>query len=694
MAEWRHVSREALALQLLEAAEERAQRLTELAAEHGAALAEARASLERRAAPEGTGVDALATLGGGLVSAGEGVDVGTVLGYGGCGTRPPRRSSSSAALQAVLVNGDARSVSKSTQDAPSWKSELPEMLQCWKAHPGLPADKRTSSGHLKALSGSKLGHHHWHGHGTRGSEASRFVLAPTARVRTVWDCASAVVIAYDVMTFPLGAFAYTDWKPSVMMNWVCLLFWTVDLPLSFFSGYFRDDGLMECRLAFAAMKYVKTWFPFDIMVISVDWTMKAFETNGQASRMARLNKVARFMRISKALRFGRLLRVVKLKGLCADISVMIMSSQTLAASKLLKLLAIMAVVLHYIACAWYLLGRTSGEPHETWLGEWIDRGFSQMDFYLISFHWAIAQFTPAPISIAPVNQQERAFNVCAVLLGVAVVSSIIGSLTAVISQFRQKAAEKIEDEDNLRKFLQDNDVTLELRRRITHFFAQAQGKGGRVTEDMLPLLNVLPGYLRIDMRYEVHMHKLSVSPVLTCLKDAHEHVLKGVCDSGVVERTVDNGSTPFYSDTECASLYFLLQGRFAYYSEVENNTQVQSQVGTMNNGVSNGVSPVHHVESHYLHPGEYLCEPALWCQWMHQGQLQASSNGMLLVLSTTAFSKIVAKHRGALSFCCEHAGVYIHCMQERRSQGEVVDDLFHPFEDQDAVMSTMREMGL
>merc|ERR1712110_945099 len=143
--------------------------------------------------------------------------------------------------------------------------------------------------------------------------------------------------------------------------------------------------------------------------------------------------------------------------------------------------------------------------------------------------------------------------------------------------------------------------------------------------------------------------------------------LRSICDVAVVERPVDNGSVPFYNDTECASIYFLIFGRFAYFptgSDAEHQER--------------------HASGTELETGAFLCEPAIWCKWRHRGLLQASSAGLLLVLSTKSFHQIVSEHPAAHTFCCEFASVF---MQKMTDHVEPIDDLFHPVEFTDDVMS-------
>lgn len=690
---------QAWAAKLLCAAEERAQALAQRAAEHSAELARLRTGLEHATAhsaiqttcredtqlthctvsDEGSRQSIRVFDPNSLPAAFQGEDLpGRGLSLD-LEDRDPRNAQHNVQISDNQIN--QLRACQSNDNLFFEEDFVPELLLCWKQKPenAKPCSQARQPIHRKP-------HHKGHTMGeSETSTHSYCVISPTSKIRVIWDLCSAAIIGYDLLAFPLDAFNYSDWWASQYFSLACLIFWTSDVVISFFCGFFRQDGAIERRLRKTAAKYFRTWFFFDLFIVAMDWAMMMMEsTMEEALSAVRLNKIVRFVRISKVMRLSRIIRVIKLGNLCRDVSDFILSAHVLSMLNVVKLLALMAIVLHYIACMWYMIGKETGQSQESWLTEWLDKGYSSQDFYLISFHWAIAQFTPAPIPFGPVNQRERFFNVCALFIGVAVVSSIIGSLTALISQSRQKAYEQIVQDDALRKFLMDNQVTQELGRRITRFCKRGHGKEMRMTEDMLPMLQTLPGYLRKDMRFEVHMGKLGVCPFLQALNEVQEVALRSLCDTGIIERPVDNGSVPFYNDTECANLYFLLFGHFVYLPNAERTSSCWS---TSRN---KDVLDVQTRELHgSLHHGNFLCEPALWCKWRHQGLLQANSSGLLLILSTKTFGQIMSEHPGALIFCCEHAQAFIQEMLACHASNKAIDDLFHPFEDEAAVLNSV-----
>ena len=48
------------------------------------------------------------------------------------------------------------------------------------------------------------------------------------------------------------------------------MYWTLDILISFFTGFYRD-GLIEMRPVKAATQYARTWLLFDAILAGVDW---------------------------------------------------------------------------------------------------------------------------------------------------------------------------------------------------------------------------------------------------------------------------------------------------------------------------------------------------------------------------------------------------------------------------------------
>ena len=78
--------------------------------------------------------------------------------------------------------------------------------------------------------------------------------------------ASIFLLAFSVVTIPLGVFDLGDVAPMIAMEWIGALFWTCDFALAFLTGY-HIDFEVELRFGMAWRKYARTWMSFDMELV-------------------------------------------------------------------------------------------------------------------------------------------------------------------------------------------------------------------------------------------------------------------------------------------------------------------------------------------------------------------------------------------------------------------------------------------
>jgi len=182
----------------------------------------------------------------------------------------------------------------------------------------------------------------------------RFVIGPNSKFRVFWDTLSICVLGYDILTVPMTAFNLPD-DSSVLKTFdlLCTVFWTMDMTLSFFTGY-HDAGILEMRPSKIARGYLRSWFAFDFLVIFLDWLMILTESGlADIVGVLRISKVVRMVRI---FRLFRLLRLLKMPALLDEVSDHIQSDYLFTAFGVARSLVVIAVVNHFIACGWYAVG--------------------------------------------------------------------------------------------------------------------------------------------------------------------------------------------------------------------------------------------------------------------------------------------------------------------------------------------------
>lgn len=108
------------------------------------------------------------------------------------------------------------------------------------------------------------------------------------------------------MMIPMTAFDIPEDVFLGSMDLVVTIFWTVDIILTFFIGFY-DKGILEMRPMPVAKRYFKSWFCTDILVVSTDWLVVGLEDAASSTE----GSVLGIMRIGKSVRILRVLRMFR-----------------------------------------------------------------------------------------------------------------------------------------------------------------------------------------------------------------------------------------------------------------------------------------------------------------------------------------------------------------------------------------------
>lgn len=132
---------------------------------------------------------------------------------------------------------------------------------------------------------------------------------PSSTPRMMWDPIGFLIICYEFVAVPLDFFQLPDHSWASGMQWFMRIYWSLDCPLSFFTGYQRSDGNVEMRPKHVAKNYLVTWFPFDVLILLFDWAELAFNFDGMGA--ARIGKTLKTLRLLRMVRLVRLIRLRK-----------------------------------------------------------------------------------------------------------------------------------------------------------------------------------------------------------------------------------------------------------------------------------------------------------------------------------------------------------------------------------------------
>eukprot|EP00931_Biecheleriopsis_adriatica_P047023 TRINITY_DN27079_c0_g1_i1.p1 TRINITY_DN27079_c0_g1~~TRINITY_DN27079_c0_g1_i1.p1 ORF type:complete len:785 (+),score=126.74 TRINITY_DN27079_c0_g1_i1:38-2356(+) len=453
----------------------------------------------------------------------------------------------------------------------------------------------------------------------------RFVFHPTTWRRVVWDVVAMLLIAVEVVVFPLSAFdsvlSDMDSAGFVSFDWFSACFWLVDIPSQFFAGYNTSEAKVEMRFSRTSKKYLKSWFLIDVIIVTFDFiALKGYYDSSLAGAL-RISKGARGLRILRAL---RLLRAVKLMSLLQYASDGVHSELGLVVFKILKLLASVCLASHFLGCGWYWVGSTDSSGRNWVTNASLEDAPSAYQ-YAISLHWSLSHFTPATTEIVPMSARERFYSIGVLLTGMIGFCACISTVTSALGRLYSYESSRLQDDHRLRMFLGENTISSAMSHRVWEYIRTKRRQHTRLHENEVSLLSELPRSLRNEMRREMCIPTLQHHPFFAGLERTDPHIVHRLCDSkGINFLPMPASEDVFIRGEKACCMYIVASGSFEYH--LTRPISRRSLAGT-------GSSVM-------LHGGDWLSEGALWFEsWVRFGWLRSAAAGDLLSVDAATFRR-------------------------------------------------------
>jgi len=481
-----------------------------------------------------------------------------------------------------------------------------------------------------------------------------FILHPQSNLRTAWDVGSVIMLGYDCIMTPLQLIMDTEPTGIVVCGWIVNGFWSLDIGVSFITGFYKDAQLiMDWRAI--AQSYVSTFFLFDLLVILPDWIAAAFETNSD------ITKSLSSLRALKMVRFLRLMRMIKLKRLINEFLGSFNADGSMApVIRLVSLMAAILEVMHIMACFWYVLG----DSDDGWAATL--RGADLPQRYWVSLLWSMSHLQGTS-PMAQLQTEERVFAVATIMVGLVLVALFIGTMTRILGQRTDFLHDLTAQSLAVRAFAQRHDVSVGLCIQMRqHLETQMLSRDALDRETKL--LELLPSGLLMDLLYESRGTTCSRHVLFQFLDTRNTQFIRQMCTEAISHKTCRAGEVIFSEGNACKHVRFVREGGLKYLhttmgvrisgdadslpqeqpaaaARVEHSMRVSASLsgGTaFLRGSTENLNVEERAET--LDAGRYISEACLWTLWQNCGFCVSSEAGLLLLLNADDFQQVIVQH--------------------------------------------------
>eukprot|EP00747_Dinoflagellata_sp_TGD_P180234 gnl/TRDRNA2_/TRDRNA2_32338_c0_seq1.p1 gnl/TRDRNA2_/TRDRNA2_32338_c0~~gnl/TRDRNA2_/TRDRNA2_32338_c0_seq1.p1 ORF type:complete len:533 (+),score=50.35 gnl/TRDRNA2_/TRDRNA2_32338_c0_seq1:85-1683(+) len=455
-------------------------------------------------------------------------------------------------------------------------------------------------------------------------------LNPTSTSRFIWEVLGMVFMFYDAISFPLEVFRppYKGFKNK--MDFAGIIYWTLDFMFNLFTA-FHEKGVLVVNWRRTARHYLRTWFCIDLPLVMVDWITFVF-----LKLAVDTSSLARLLRTMRTVRALRLIRLLKMRQRLSALNDRIDSEYNSIIADELKFVVFILTINHFIACAWYWIGDTSGDANWIAQHDILHEPFQYR--YTTALHWSLTQFTPASMDVQPHNTSERIFTIAVVIFALITFSSLVSSITNSMTKLRSISSENSKQLWLLRRYLRERGVNTSLNLHVQRYLEYVmQTRSKLLQEKDVAFLELLSEPLRDRLRWEISSPHLVVHPLFDELSRGQTVLPHHLCRATLFTESFARRDTLFSSGQAAKKMLFIIRGHGLYKA-------------TRRSFEESGLQKVH--------DNDWVSEAALWVHWLHVGDLSAGMECEVISILVAEFSVVVSHYPAMFVALMKYASLF------------------------------------
>eukprot|EP00927_Polykrikos_kofoidii_P042840 TRINITY_DN36889_c0_g1_i2.p1 TRINITY_DN36889_c0_g1~~TRINITY_DN36889_c0_g1_i2.p1 ORF type:complete len:814 (-),score=153.73 TRINITY_DN36889_c0_g1_i2:145-2586(-) len=522
-----------------------------------------------------------------------------------------------------------------------------------------------------------------------------FTLHPDGRTRLAWAFLGALALLHDVMLLPLdAAFDLPAMALQTTLECMVTAYWAADILVNLRTSFFVGPRL-ETRSSRIFVHYARTWLAFDILLVVAAIVGYEVRHSGLDSRRhtALISvSLGHAARLHQALCCLRLLRLARTQQHLFALYWLLGSDGLALAATLCKLIMGLLVVAHVGACGWYALGRSS---EAGWTANFFDSagvptaGFDCAEhpatfgcvsfWYAASWRWMLAQVNGSIDLGRGRTGAEMAYTGVVAVATPLLASALLTALVtrALIGDSFSSGREASRKRQVVQDYLQSHGVASHLQHRVRRHVAATMADDARRRdwEAEEEVLELMPRRLRKDLVHEVRMRTLAVHPLFRKLRARFPQAARHLC-LHVRPVVIRRDEVLFKEGDPCSRMFFVVGGMMRYALPESDDCQKHREEEAESSFSDDdcALSCPRGLGEHVAE-GRWLCEAALWYEWVNQGRLEATSTAGLLAIEASEFAQALMEFNAAFGAVSWYAGRFAEELDRHSRLTDLTDIL-------------------
>ncbi|KAM3598541.1 uncharacterized protein V6R79_019215 [Siganus canaliculatus] len=370
---------------------------------------------------------------------------------------------------------------------------------------------------------------------------SRFILLHYSISKALWDWLILLATFYVAVTVPYDICFVSHDKDSdrpslsnrstLASDIAVEMLFILDIILNFRTTYVSQSGQVVYDARSIYVHYCTTWFFVDLIAALPFDLLYAFNIT-----------VTSLVHLLKTVRLLRLLRLLQKLDRYSQYSAVVLT----------LLMSVFALLAHWMACVWYVIGRKEIESSDpvTWDIGWLQElgkrletpyinstmgGPSMPSAYIASLYFTLSSLTSVGFGNVCANTDaEKIFSICIMLMGALMHAVVFGNVTAIIQRMYSRRSLYHTRMKDLKDFIRVHRLPQQLKQRMLEYFQATWSVNNGINAN--ELLHDFPDELRADIAMHLNKDILQL-PVFErasrgCLRSLSLHIKTSFCAPG------------------------------------------------------------------------------------------------------------------------------------------------------------------